>query len=233
MTISIVLLGEYDPAFEPHRATDAAIAHSSAALGRMAKGHWISTAEIDAATLARHQGLWVAPGSPYKDLPRTLESIRFAREQKLPCLGTCGGFQHMVLEYARNELGMADAQHAEYDSQAANLFVSRLECSLIGRELAVKLAPGSLVARCYGATSAAERYYCNFGVHPDRAAELGSRDLRIVGSDAEGLVRIVELPGHPFFVGTLFVPQARSRPDAPHPLVSAFLRAAAGRSPSS
>jgi CTP synthase (UTP-ammonia lyase) len=83
------------------------------------------------------------------------------------------------------------------------------------------------VARAYGSLRAVERYYCNFGVHPDRVALLGSRALQVVGSDAEGEVRVVELPGHPFFVGTLYVPQARSAPGAPHPLVTAFLRTVA------
>jgi CTP synthase (UTP-ammonia lyase) len=95
----------------------------------------------------------------------------------------------------------------------------------------LQFASDSLVARCYGSDRAVERYYCNFGVHPDRVAVLGSGPLRIVGSDAEGEVRVVELSGHPFFVGTLYVPQARSTPDAPHPLVSAFLRAATGWTP--
>ena len=84
------------------------------------------------------------------------------------------------------------------------------------------------MAAIYGATTVVERYYCNFGVHPDRVGLLRSGPLRIVGSDAEGEIRVVELPGHPFFVGTLYVPQTRSTPTTPHPLVSAFLRAVSG-----
>jgi CTP synthase (UTP-ammonia lyase) len=70
-----------------------------------------------------------------------------------------------------------------------------------------------------------ESYYCNFGVNPDRVPLLKSGPLKITGSDSEGEVRIIELPDHPFFIGTLFVPQARSTPDNPHPLVTAFLKA--------
>ena len=75
-------------------------------------------------------------------------------------------------------------------------------------------------------TDITEQYYCNFGVNPDYVGTLRSGALQIVGSDDEGEVRVVELAGHPFFVGTLFVPQHRSTPSEPHPLVSAFVEAA-------
>lgn len=101
------------------------------------------------------------------------------------------------------------------------------ECSLAGREMDLRLAPGSQVAAIYGATAVTERYHCNFGVHPDRVAALASGPLRIVGADAEGEVRVVELPGHRFFIGTLYVPQAQSTASRPHPLVCAFLQAVA------
>lgn len=139
-------------------------------------------------------------------MSRTLEAIRYAREARIPCLGTCGGFQHMIIEYARNVLGFRDAQHAEYDPYASELFVSRLDCSLVGREMEVKFVRGSMVSRIYGSTRANERYYCNFGVAPDRIGVIQSGDLEIVGSDALGEARVVELPQHPFFIGTLFVP---------------------------
>jgi CTP synthase (UTP-ammonia lyase) len=143
----------------------------------------------------------------------------------LPLLGTCGGFQHIILEYARHVLGFLDATHAEYNPYASSLFISRLACSLVGRALVISLQPDSLVARTYGATSVTEQYYCNFGVNPDHSATLASGDLAIVGSDAEGEVRVVELRSHPFFVGTLFVPQLRSQVESPHPLVLGFLNA--------
>jgi CTP synthase (UTP-ammonia lyase) len=224
MNKSVAIIGEYTPNFEPHAATNAAIDHSCAALGLRVDSSWVSTTAIDESLFHRHAGLWVAPGSPYKDLDRTLWAIRYAREQQIPCLGTCGGFQHMILEYARSVLGFRDARHAEYDPYASDLFVSRLACSLVGREMQLRFSPGSLVACSYGADEAVEQYYCNFGVNPLRAPALSSGPLRIVGSDAEGEIRVVELPGHPFFVGTLYVPQARSRAGSPHPLVSTFLR---------
>ena len=224
---AIAILGEYSATFAPHRATTAAIAHARARLGIAVEATWVSTAAVDERLFERFDAVWVAPGSPYKDLELTLWAIRAARERGVPCLGTCGGFQHMMLEYARNVLGFRDAQHAEYDPYASRLFVTRLACSLTGREMRLTFTPGSRVASIYGATAAIEQYYCDFGVNPECVPLLAGGPLRITGSDAEGEVRVLELPSHPFFLGTLFVPQTRSTPERPHPLVIAFARAGA------
>ncbi len=150
MTRVIALLGEYTPAFRPHMATDAAIEHSRALLGADIEGMWLSTEAIDRSLFERCSGIWITPGSPYKNLERTLWAIRYAREQHVPCFGTCGGFQHMILEYARHGLGYRDAQHAEYDPYASNLFVAKLVCSLAGRQMPLRFAAGSQVASIYG-----------------------------------------------------------------------------------
>lgn len=229
MTQSIAFLGEYTPAFPPHAYTNAAIEHSRALLNEDIDAAWISTENINQQLFEDFSGVWIAPGSPYRNLEKTLWAIRHARENKIPCFGTCGGFQHIVIEYARNVLGFEDAQHAEYDPYASRLFISQLACSLAGRQMQLNFAPGSQVAGIYGEISVKEHYYCNFGINPDCVHELQQGPLRISGSDAEGEIRVIELPGHPFFIGTLFVPQARSTPETPHPLVTAFLAAAVGR----
>ena len=143
----IALLGEYYSTFTPHVATGIAIQHSSAILGTAIKGEWVSTQDIDESLFSRYSGLWVAPGSPYKNLERTLWAIEHARKNNVPCFGTCGGFQHMVLEYARNVLHYRDAQHAEYDPYASTLFISHLTCSLAGREMELTFERGSQVGR--------------------------------------------------------------------------------------
>lgn len=229
MTKSIALLGEYTPTSPSHASTNAAIEHSQNLLDVDMTAKWVSTEEIDQKLFERYSGIWVAPGSPYKSMGKTLWAIRYARENEIPCFGTCGGFQHIVIEYARNVLGFNDAQHAEYDPYASTLFISRLACSLAGREMQLNFVPGSQVAAIYGGLSAKERYYCNFGINPSCTHELKQGPLNISGSDAEGEIRVIEHPGHPFFVGTLFVPQARSTHERPHPLVTAFLKAAVGR----
>ena len=221
---SIAILGEYNPSFQPHVSTNAAIEHSRS-VSIDVDAAWISTRDIDDTLFERFSGIWVAPGSPYKNIDKTLWAIRYARENGVACFGTCGGFQHMIIEYARNVLGFKDASHAEYDPYASNLFISQLECVLAGREMQLTFSPGSQVAEIYGATSATEKYYCNFGVNPDHISVLQSGPLKITGSDSEGEIRVIELPEHPFFLGTLFVPQTRSTAEQPHPLVTAFLKA--------
>jgi len=154
-----------------------------------------------------------------------VEAIGVARRGNVPLFGTCGGFQHVVLEYARHVLGFADAGHAEYDASASRLFITPLSCSLVGTTMAVQLQPGSRAALAYGATEATERYYCNFGLNPMHEDELIAGGLMVTGRDANGEARVVELPHHDFFVATLFVPQTSSTPEAPHPLIGAFVAA--------
>ena len=222
--MKIALIGEYIPTFEPHRLTIDSIEHAKNALGISFASEWVSTEAIGSDTILDFQGFWIAPGSPYKNMEKTLSLIRHAREKNIPCLGTCGGFQHMIIEYARNALGYKDAEHAEYDPYSSNLIISRLACSLFGREMELTIDPVSITARIYCGTKAIERYYCNFGINPEKIDFINSGAFRGVASDPEGEVRVMELPSHPFFIGTLFVPQAQSRPNRPHPLIVEFLR---------
>jgi len=93
-------------------------------------------------------------------------------------------------------------------------------------ELRIRLQPHTTVHTLYGRDEVVERYYCTFGVNPEYADTLaGNRDLVVSGRDSKGEIRIIEMLDHPFFVGTLFVPQTQSKALTPHPLVSGFLQA--------
>ena len=228
--VSVAIVGDYDPTNETHRATETALAHAAASLGLDVSHRWVLTPTVETGTdgeLAHDAAVWIAPKSPYASMGGALAAIRFAREVGRPLLGTCAGFQHIVIEYARNVLGFRDAEHAEYDPSASNLFVTPLSCSLVGQSMRVTIDAGSRTARWYGATDVEERYYCNFGLNPVHQQRLDDSGLRVVAVDAGGEARILELSGPPFFVGTLFVPQGRSSASAPHPLVIAFVQAAA------
>ena len=227
--MKIGIIGDFNPAFPPHPATNEAIRHAADSLGMTAEIEWVPTDSIGPSPeerLAQFAGLWASPGSPYQSMAGALSGIRFAREQGIPLLGTCGGLQHMIVEYARNGLGIEDATHAEYDPYASTLFVTPLSCSLAGKTLPITLSPESRVAGMYGTTGVVERYYCNFGLNPAYQDQLHQHGFRIVGKDADDEARVLELPAHPFYIGTLFVPQARSIPGRPHPLIVAFLKAA-------
>src|SRR5688500_4803917 len=103
----LALLGDFQPDSALHVATGMAIEHSGQALGIDVQAEWIATDALNLTMLTQFSGIWVAPGSPYRAMQNVLAAIEYARVQGLPCLGTCGGFQHMILEYARNVLGFA------------------------------------------------------------------------------------------------------------------------------
>lgn len=229
-TLTVGVIGDFEPDFEPHSATNAALRDAAAALALKIEIRWLNTGglrQIKREELTRHDALLCAPGSPYKSLQGALRAIRLARELDWPLLGTCGGFQHMVIEYARNVLGVEEAQHAEYDPYSSDLFISALPCSLVNRRMSIRFDSGSLAGGFYGHSEAREQYYCNFGLNPAHRGSLEAAGLRVVGTDQDGEARVIELPGLRFYLATLFVPQLRSQPDAPHPLVTALLRAAA------
>jgi len=173
-------------------------------------------------------GFFVAPGSPYRSIDGALHAIRHAREHARPLLGTCGGFQHVALEFARNVLGLHGAAHAEYAPHAAELVIEPLACSLSGERAIVRLRTGSLAASAYAADASTEECRCSFGLAASYVPALERAGLTISGDGATREPRIVELAGHPFFLATLFVPQLSSSPERPHPLLRAFVAASAG-----
>jgi CTP synthase (UTP-ammonia lyase) len=227
---TIAVIGDLQPGNETHDAIAPAVAHADAAADRDGSTtiEWVGTEqarELPLAALDRHDGFWIAPGSPYRSMDGALRVIRYARESDRPLLGTCAGFQHLVIELARDVLGIADAAHEENDPDSPNLFVTLLSCSLVGQQMTVSLRPGTRAGALYPAASATERYYCRFGLHPDRVADLEAGGVVVSGVDQDGEPRIIELPDHRFALATLFVPQTSSAPGAEHPVVAGFVDA--------
>jgi CTP synthase (UTP-ammonia lyase) len=105
--------------------------------------------------------------------------------------------------------------------------IHKLTCSLVGQEQKIRIVPGSQASRIYGKSEAPEIFACNYGLNEAFADQIRSRELRVSGYDEDGAVRMVELPGHPFFMATLFVPQVVSEGGKPHPLIVSYLEAAA------
>ena len=232
--VRVGLIGDFNPANRTLVAMDAALQHAGEALGVRVDPHWLPTPSLDGEAeqeLARFDALWCAPASPYHSMAGALTGIRFARERGVPFLGTCGGFQHAVIEYARNVLGVVDADHEETNPGAKQLVIARLACSLVGRMGKVRFDPVSRVARLYGRLKTTEQYHCNFGVSPQFHSALHDGGLRLVGFDDEGSACAVELPSHRFFIATLFLPQLTSATRAPHPLIRGLLEAARSQSP--
>jgi len=225
----IALVGDYSAEVVAHRAIPQALSLARAALGAELEWEWFHTREITDARrdLALFSAVWVAPASPYENMDGALDAIRFARETRRPFLGTCGGFQHALIEIARNVAGIP-ADHAESHPGGAELVVTRLACSLVEATNTLRLEADSIIRAAYGRDLATEGYRCNFGPNPIYRAMFQQAGLRFTAFDESGEPRAAELSrsAHPFFVGTLFQPErAALRGELP-PLVRAFAEAA-------
>jgi len=225
----IAVIGDRIAGFEPHDAIESSIEHAADALSIPApRAVWLATDDLEAngeRLLDGAAAVWCAPGGPFRSMDGAIRGIAWARTSGVPFLGTCAGFQHAVVEFARNVLGHREAAHAEY-GRDGELFIDELLCSLVGQTMEVNIVDDEL-ARIYGATHSAERYYCRFGVNPRWQTQLHDAGLRIAGVDARDHdVRVMRLDGHPFYVLTLFVPQTSSTATRPHPLITGFLSAA-------
>lgn len=225
--LRIALVGDVNPDVIAHKAIPLAIDDAAAVLALTVEYEWLATRDIQSAdALSGFDAVWVVPASPYQNADGAFIAIRHARENGLPFLGTCGGFQHAIIEYARNILGWEDAAHAETDSEG-RMVIAPLACSLVEKSDVIELRPNTLIAKAYGRESIEEGYHCNYGIAPEFAAGLDAGPLRVSGWDEEGEIRAVELTTHPFFVATLFQHERNALAGRPAPLVHAFLRAAA------
>ncbi|MBK5356152.1 CTP synthase [Pseudomonas sp. TH41] len=226
--IHIALIGDYDPQVTAHQAIPIALDMAAKHAEMDVQFKWLATDHINASTaLHDFDGFWCVPASPYRDMGGALRAIRFAREQQRPFLGTCGGFQHAVLEFARNVLGWEDAEHGETNPEATRALLSPLSCSLVEAVDSIQLVEGSLIANAYESAEIVEGYRCRYGVNPAFERELLTRQLCAVGHDSRGDLRAVELKGHPFFVATLFQPERAALKGILPPLVRALIEACA------
>jgi CTP synthase (UTP-ammonia lyase) len=229
-TLRVAVVGDRRPEFAQQDTIETALHHSADALGANLEIAWFATPMLEtgaAEHLDHADAVWCAPGSPYLSIDGALEGIRFAREARRPFLGTCAGFQHGVIEIARNLCGVEDAHHAEYGpgGPSAPLFIDELLCSLVGQTMRVELVD-SETRRLYGACEAVEQYYCRFGLDEQYLPLLKRAGLEVAGVDiADSTTRIMRLAPHPYFYLTLFVPQAASTPERPHPIITGYLAA--------
>ncbi|MEV6603126.1 gamma-glutamyl-gamma-aminobutyrate hydrolase family protein [Kutzneria sp. NPDC051319] len=215
----VALVGDRSADVHSHERLDTLIPHLRAQID------WVGSDTVT-DSIGDYDGIWVIPGSPYKDKDSVLFAIETARQRGIPYLGTCGGFQHALIEYGRNVLGFADADDVQYDPDAPTAFITPLACSLVGETAPLHLTSGSRLAEVYGgAESTVETYHCKYGLNPEYIDAIVHSPMQITGWDAEKAPRAVELPEHPFFIGTLFQPELSSTPSAVHPLIERYVDA--------
>ena len=224
-TTRVGLIGDHDATVPAHVAIPMALRLAGDAAAVSVEYEWIPTDEIrDTSRVTGFDGLWCVPASPYRSMAGALIAIQFAREHRRPFLGTCGGFQHVIIEYARTVLGWDDAEHAETAPEAARPVITSLSCELVETTDSVRFQAGSRIATYYGREDSTEGYRCRYGVNAAFEAALLSGPLRVGARDAAGEIRSVELDEHPFFVATLFQPERAALQSRIPPLVTAFVR---------
>jgi CTP synthase (UTP-ammonia lyase) len=227
--MKLAIIGDFKADNPTHTATNEALDHAAAYADISLDVVWIPTEQIDKnfnKIVAVYDAFLIAPGSPYNDMKAVLRIIQYTRVNGRPTLGTCGGFQHMIIEFARNVLHIDDAEHAEHDPYASKLVINPLSCNLKGDPLEITITDDqSAVFHICGANKLVEKYYCNFGLNTDYQQQIDDAGFKVVGADATNEARILELEGHPFYIATLFIPQMNSSADAPHALIVAFLKA--------
>jgi CTP synthase (UTP-ammonia lyase) len=226
----IALVGDYQPAVVAHQGIDRSMALAAEVIPQL-QWEWIHTASLgsDVSTrLADFTGIWLVPASPYASETGALRAITHARTNAIPFLGTCGGFQHALLEYAREVLGISEAGHAETQPDAAVRLIAPLSCSLVEQRGSVHLAPGTRLRDFYGVDAVEEDYHCNYGLNPAYESFFANGlagTLRIAARDGGGEIRAIELTDHPFFLATLFQPERRALTGELHPIVRRFVDA--------
>jgi len=226
----IGLIGEYNPQVKAHIAIPRAIELAADDLGCQFYADWVPTVSLDEDTgrrLANYHALWFVPNTPYVSMDGALRGLRYAREQRVPTLGTCGGCQYMIIEYARNVLGMSNADHAEDHPDAEVALITPLICSNTEITTTCRLTPESRVATLYGKSEVTEQYgTCNYGPNAAFWPALLRGGLRITGADADSNARVVEIDEHPFYIGTLFQPERSAFMPVVHPLIRGLLQVA-------
>ena len=227
----IALVGDYSDGIIAHRAIPIALKMAVEKLRANVSWEWLHSRSLAgdvAEMLSSYAAVWCVPGSPYENMRGVLDAIRFAREGNRPFLGTCGGFQHAIIEYAQNVWGI-DAAHAETAPDAKNLVIAPLMCALVEVKGALHFEPQSRLAKIYGRETATEEYHCSFGLNPEYVDRFKSGPLKVAARDDQGNIRAVELEMHPFFIGTLFQPERTALRDQLPPLAAAFVAAIASQ----
>lgn len=247
--VNIALVGKYIDLPDAYLSVTEALRAGGFAQSCKVKIHWVKSDDCETETgalanLSEMDGICVPGGFGIRGIEGKLGALKFARENKIPVLGLCLGLQCMVIEFARNVVGIAGATSSEFEPQAAHPViatmaeqVSKLEKSEMGGTMRLglyeaKLQPGSIVEQLYGASSASERHRHRYEVNNSYRDQISEKGLVFSGTSPDGsLVEYVELPQtvHPFYVGTQAHPEFKSRPTRPNPLFYGLVKAAIER----
>jgi len=223
--IRVALIVDFNENKHTHLALNDAVAHARSHVKFDVNTTWFPTDKITNPALFANvfQAVWLTPGSPYRNDSGVYDTIQWARQNNFPILGTCGGFQYMVVEYARNVLGLKDAGHEESEPGVSQLVISKLSCSLKGQQEEVYITDrDSWLYKILKKEIITGYFNCNYGVNPDYQKKIDQYPFVFTAFSTTGEVRGLELKNHSFFKGTLFQPPLDSAPENPNPLIVNF-----------
>ena len=232
MTKRIAILGDFNPAYPTHHALNDSVRQIVRLFKQDLQFDWIGTDVLNFSTAFNtfYCGLWIAPGSPYKDMTNVIDTIRYVRENKIPTFGNCGGFQHMIIEYARNVCAIHNADHQETNPDAPEPVISELACSLVQQEEHLTVMnTDSILFNILKKETFTGKYFCSYGINERYLPVLTSGGLKTTAVSPNGQVRSFEIDDHPFYLGTLFQPALTSSIDHPDPLIVEFVRRSVDR----
>src|SRR5256886_11695213 len=235
-----IFVGKYIELRDAYLSVAESIKHASWAAGCNVKIRWIDSEKLehggDTEPLIGLDGIVIPGGFGYRGIEGKVQAARFGRQQQIPTLGLCMGMQCMVIELARTALGTDDANSTEFDAftphPVIDLLPEQRDVNDKGGTMRLGsypcvLEPSSLAARAYAQPIVLERHRHRLELNNPYRELLQSPGMRFTGLSPDGrLVEIAELPGHPFYLGTQYHPEFKSRPNRPHPLFAAFTEAA-------
>ena len=240
-TVRIAVVGKYTDLVDSYKSVQQGLIHGGIANDVKVNIDWVSSEKYEAGALDHHfegfDGLLIPGGFGDRGIAGMLMAIEWARENELPFFGICLGLQCAIIEYARNVCERPEANSVEFSADTPDpvicLMDSQQQVTLKGGtmrlgEYAASLRDGSRVKEVYGDGEIKERHRHRYEVNNEYREQLEGHGLTMSGtSPDDGLVEMIELPDHPWFIACQFHPELKSRPTRPHPLFASFIKAAA------
>ena len=238
--VTIGLVGKYVELQDAYKSIDESLIQAATYNDRHLDLRYIHSEKLDESNadslLGELDGIIVAPGFGQRGIEGKFVALKWAREHDVPTLGICLGMQCMVIEFARNVLGLPQANSTEMDPHTPDNVIDLMEeqksISNMGGTMRLgaydcELQPGSLAAQAYGATTVSERHRHRFEFNEDYCDRFEQAGMKCVGRNPRtGLVEVVELPGKRWYLGTQYHPEYSSTVLSPNPLFLSFIRAA-------
>lgn len=238
--VNIGLIGKYVELKDAYKSIAESFVHGASVHEVKAKIHWIHSEDLNDTNVGRQlkdlDGILVAPGFGERGVDGKILAVRYAREKRIPFLGICLGMQMAVIEFGQNVLGLKHCQSTEFLPEAQNPVICLMEGQKSVKQLGGTMRLGSYPCvlrrdsnafRAYRKVNIVERHRHRYEFNNDYTEQYEKEGMLMTGTNPEsGLVEIVEIPSHPFFVGVQFHPELKSTVENPHPLFAAFVKAA-------